>query len=83
MSRDVIHDRFITSNLQSMVFDLQEKLDEVPMRNVISSPLGSRDICWHSIRNTRMAVFLPQSQLIEKEILFVKALKGWNCKFLN
>ena len=43
MSRDVIHDRTITSNLQSMVLDLQEKLDEVPMRNISSSPLGSKE----------------------------------------
>ena len=43
MSRDVIHDRSITSHLQSMVLDLQEKLDEVPMRNSVSSPMGSRE----------------------------------------
>ena len=43
MSRDVIHDRSITSNLRSMVLDLQEKLDEVPMRNIISIPMGSTE----------------------------------------
>ena len=43
MSRDVIHDRSITNNLQSMVLDLQEKLDEVPLRNIISSPMGFRE----------------------------------------
>ena len=43
MSRDVIHDRSITSNLRSMVLDLQEKLDEAPMRYISSSPMGSRE----------------------------------------
>ena len=43
MSRDVIHDRSITNNLRSMVLDLQEKLDEVPMRNSTSCPMGSRE----------------------------------------
>ena len=43
MSRDVIQDRTITSNLQSMVLDLQEKLDEVPRRNISSSTLGSKE----------------------------------------
>ena len=43
MSRDEIHDRTITSNLQSMVLDLQEKLDEVPMRNISPSLMGTRE----------------------------------------
>ena len=43
MSRDMIHDRSITSNLQSIGLDLQEKLDEVPMRNFSSSLMGSRE----------------------------------------
>ena len=43
MSRDVIHDRSITSNLRSMVLDLQEKLDEVPMRNISPSLMDSRE----------------------------------------
>ena len=43
MSRDVIQDRNITSNLQTMVLDLQEKLDEAPRRNISSSPLGSKE----------------------------------------
>ena len=43
MSRDVIHDRSITSNLRSMVLDLQEKLDEVPMINISPSLMDSRE----------------------------------------
>ena len=43
MSRDVIQDRNITSNLQSMVLDLQEKLDEALRKNISPSPLGSKE----------------------------------------
>ena len=83
ISQEIFDDRSITNQLWSMVFNLQDKLDEVPWRNPASSPMGSREDLFHQDGNVQESnAIASEATNLERDIVR-KGIEGCKNRFLN